>query len=515
MLEERQARLLREHLAVCPACRQVQTDLEKTIALIRALPKVEPPPYLLAGVRRRLAAEPKPGPLIWRILLQPQAQVLMAAAVLMIVVIRGYQPLTLATRDLPATGPAQDISVPQPSPEKNAAVPAAFGQEWDADDRLENAPGAHSVAGRGADAKTPLSKKTHDHLDNESLEKLGDELQSGVALQKPSAPGAADALKYNKTEKLSGKAPNASKDKKAPAESQNGVLKAGEGAAGGGGKLGEAEEKRLAEEAERSGKKDAQAKFELALTPQSETVREAPGISLKGSGQDQLRDASKYKELREQASAGARKETGLENQSAGGGGFGGQAQQNCATFRVATAKPAAVLAAVAAYGSKSQQFAAAPQAQTIYQKVEGKGAAMRSGGGAAVLAPGAQQINLQQSAPTAVEENRAANAQNAMPVMDMAQSAALAQSASQQQARASDGRSFAQTAEKESVTQINLWLTANDYADLLKKVQALGEVQVDNPLANSQSLQRQLSAANSPTNRPAELIPVQIQIRLR
>ncbi len=97
-LDEQSARLLNAHLAACPACRQVKADLAKTVGLLRALPEIEPPPGLAAAVRQRLAAAPLPAPLAWRILLLPQTRLALAAALLLIIVIYGYQPHSLFTR---------------------------------------------------------------------------------------------------------------------------------------------------------------------------------------------------------------------------------------------------------------------------------------------------------------------------------------------------------------------------------------------------------------------------------
>ncbi|MBU4200511.1 MAG: zf-HC2 domain-containing protein [Verrucomicrobia bacterium] len=98
-LDQRQAQLLREHLAACPACRQVKADLERTIALIRTLPNIEPPPDLLDSIHQRLAVEPETRR-VWRILTMPLTRVALAVALLMIIVIYGYRPMTSVTRDV-------------------------------------------------------------------------------------------------------------------------------------------------------------------------------------------------------------------------------------------------------------------------------------------------------------------------------------------------------------------------------------------------------------------------------
>ena len=89
MLDERQTRLLWEHLAECPACRQAKADLERTITLIRELPKMTPPQDLLDSIHQRIAREPKTRRIAWRILALPQTRVALAAALLMIAVIYG------------------------------------------------------------------------------------------------------------------------------------------------------------------------------------------------------------------------------------------------------------------------------------------------------------------------------------------------------------------------------------------------------------------------------------------
>lgn len=132
MLDEKQARLLQQHLADCPACRQAKADLEKTVALIRALPEMAAPQNLPDAVRQRIAAKPKIHWPVLRILTMPLTRVTLAAALLMIVVIYGYRPMTSVTRDAESAKAEKEQVVVDKAKEyaqakvvENAPAPAA------------------------------------------------------------------------------------------------------------------------------------------------------------------------------------------------------------------------------------------------------------------------------------------------------------------------------------------------------------------------------------------------------
>jgi hypothetical protein len=68
-------------------------ELRQTVEMIRSMEEVPPPVDLLVRIHRRLAERKAPGRAFWRVLSLPQTRVALAAALLMIVFIYGYQSI--------------------------------------------------------------------------------------------------------------------------------------------------------------------------------------------------------------------------------------------------------------------------------------------------------------------------------------------------------------------------------------------------------------------------------------
>jgi hypothetical protein len=108
---------LQEHLGQCPACRQAQADLARTVARIRSLEPVEPPAWLAERILARVAAPAPPGGWLLALIRRPAFQI--AAGLL--VCLTGYLTLRVA--------PPTDRGLPpQPSAPPALATPAASSQ---------------------------------------------------------------------------------------------------------------------------------------------------------------------------------------------------------------------------------------------------------------------------------------------------------------------------------------------------------------------------------------------------
>lgn len=125
------------HLAECASCRGALADLERTVAHLKNLPEVEPPPWLTIKIMAQVkaAAEKKPG--IWqRFFLPFEVKLPLQAFALLFLCLTGYYlartnaPLLELTspvtqEDAPAPAPASaPASAPAPAPAP-AAAPAA------------------------------------------------------------------------------------------------------------------------------------------------------------------------------------------------------------------------------------------------------------------------------------------------------------------------------------------------------------------------------------------------------
>jgi len=99
---------LQEHLAQCPACRQAQADLARTVARIRSLEPVDPPPWLAERILARVAAPAPAGGGLPALIRRPAFQV--AAGLL--VCLAGYLTLRVAPPGLPSQPPASQAPEP-------------------------------------------------------------------------------------------------------------------------------------------------------------------------------------------------------------------------------------------------------------------------------------------------------------------------------------------------------------------------------------------------------------------
>ncbi|HUE88462.1 MAG TPA: zf-HC2 domain-containing protein [Vicinamibacterales bacterium] len=110
-------RELERHVEGCPACRALVADLKTIQAAAFTLDRLELPPHLLAAVRARLAAEPRPSAR-GRLLAFPESRTartawLAAAAALLIITTAGIMSLT---RSADPSGTQQAIAVPAEAP---------------------------------------------------------------------------------------------------------------------------------------------------------------------------------------------------------------------------------------------------------------------------------------------------------------------------------------------------------------------------------------------------------------
>ena len=105
------------HLAGCASCRGALADLERTVAHLKSLPEVEPPPWLTAKIMAQVRgdAEKKPG--IWqRFFLPFQVKLPLQAFALLFLCVTGYYLARINAPLLDFTPPASREEAPVPAP---------------------------------------------------------------------------------------------------------------------------------------------------------------------------------------------------------------------------------------------------------------------------------------------------------------------------------------------------------------------------------------------------------------
>ncbi|MDI6774270.1 MAG: zf-HC2 domain-containing protein [Verrucomicrobiota bacterium] len=121
---------LREHLRACPACARQQAELEAAVNLVRDMTDVEPPADLLEQVHARLDAGESIRFPLWNLFARPQAQLVLAAAMLLWLGIYGYIEFTAPCsvpelKDSGAVAEAPAAGRQQPPQDPAAAVAPA------------------------------------------------------------------------------------------------------------------------------------------------------------------------------------------------------------------------------------------------------------------------------------------------------------------------------------------------------------------------------------------------------
>ena len=157
-LDQDQERLLQEHLAGCPQCREDFAALKETVELVRSIPAVEPPSDLLADVRRRL--ETRKRRTLWYFLNTPQARVALAASVALVVGVYSLQwigeraespapkPRVVTRAEMPAK---PDLAVKSAPASARPVAPAARVAKEEA------RPGPRPAASAPADKPEPVN----------------------------------------------------------------------------------------------------------------------------------------------------------------------------------------------------------------------------------------------------------------------------------------------------------------------------------------------------------------------
>ncbi len=124
------------HLAACRSCRGALADLERTIAHMKSLPEVEPPPWLTAKIMARVKAASEPRPALWKRLFLPlSVKLSLEAVALIFLCITGYYLARTTAPQVPLSDTptmsreeaSQSPAVPQPAQQASprTAVPPA------------------------------------------------------------------------------------------------------------------------------------------------------------------------------------------------------------------------------------------------------------------------------------------------------------------------------------------------------------------------------------------------------
>jgi hypothetical protein len=114
---------LQAHLDQCPECRQALDELRRTLALVKGLEPVEPPPWLADRILERVRAAPRTPTALQRLLSLAARPPLQAAGILL-VCLAGYLVLRVSG---PQNMPAPPQTVPAPPQTAPAPPPAAPG----------------------------------------------------------------------------------------------------------------------------------------------------------------------------------------------------------------------------------------------------------------------------------------------------------------------------------------------------------------------------------------------------
>ncbi len=120
------------HLATCGNCRGALADLKRTIAHMKSLPEVEPPPWLTAKIMARVKDVAEPRPALWKRLFLPLSVKLpLEAVALVFLCVTGYYLARTTAPQVPLTDTPiinrEDASKPSavPAPTQQPAAPSA------------------------------------------------------------------------------------------------------------------------------------------------------------------------------------------------------------------------------------------------------------------------------------------------------------------------------------------------------------------------------------------------------
>lgn len=120
------------HLATCGSCRGALADLKRTIAHMKSLPEVEPPPWLTSKIMARVKYAAEPGPALWKRLFFPlHVKLPLEAVALVFLCVTGYYlartnapqvPLTDTPTMVREEAPQLPPVPPKPQPSVSTSV---------------------------------------------------------------------------------------------------------------------------------------------------------------------------------------------------------------------------------------------------------------------------------------------------------------------------------------------------------------------------------------------------------
>ena len=141
------------HLAVCGNCRGALADLERTIAHMKSLPEVEPPPWLTAKIMARVKVVAEPRPALWKRLFLPLSVKLpLEAVALVFLCVTGYYLARTTAPQVPLTDTPTISREDAPKP---SAVPAPTQQPFAPSAGSPPSPPTAPSAASGAPAVAP------------------------------------------------------------------------------------------------------------------------------------------------------------------------------------------------------------------------------------------------------------------------------------------------------------------------------------------------------------------------
>ena len=172
--------VIEAHLAQCPQCRKAHEDLKKTIAHMKGLPEVEPPPWLTERIMAKVREEAG-RPSLWRRIFLPlHVKLPMEAFAVLFVCIMGYYLAhTNAPLVLPPSAPTVKEVPAVPAP---ATAPATAPQAI-------KPPAAQSIPSRANAPKSPGSAPRQATPEPKAPQRQSVQEPSAPApLQPPQAP---------------------------------------------------------------------------------------------------------------------------------------------------------------------------------------------------------------------------------------------------------------------------------------------------------------------------------------
>ncbi|MBT0654738.1 DUF2275 domain-containing protein [Geomobilimonas luticola] len=139
------------HLATCGNCRGALADLERTVAHLKSLPEVEPPPWMTAKIMARVKGGVEPKPALWKRLFFPlHVKLPLEAVAIVFLCITGYYLARTTAPQVPLTDTPAIIREeapqlpPGPPPKQQPSAPPVVSPPPSAKSPV--APGAPAVA---------------------------------------------------------------------------------------------------------------------------------------------------------------------------------------------------------------------------------------------------------------------------------------------------------------------------------------------------------------------------------